>query len=163
MVEGQGLVVWDFGDGFGKEGEGRGHGVVAVEAATGRRRGGGGDTERADAQEEEGRDVFVQDFFDIEGAVGCGGEVVEGEGLEERGEVCAGEKVVFIVGEDVVEEAEGLEYGGADGVAAGTEGEEGVDGDEAGFVAGMDGFFVEDGGVCAGEGVEVEGIGDEGG
>ena len=105
----------------------------------------------------------MQDLLDVEGAVGCRGEGVERESLEERGEVCAREEVVFVIGEDVVEEAEGLEDGGADGVAATTESEEGVDGDEAGFVAGVNGFFVEDGGVGAGEGVEAEGVDDEGG
>jgi len=105
----------------------------------------------------------VQDFLDVEGAVEIGGEIVEGEGLEESGEMRAGEEVVFVVEEDVVEEADGLEDGGADSVAAVTELQERVDGDESSFVAGGNGFFVEDGGVGAGEGVEVESVGDEGG
>lgn len=104
----------------------------------------------------------MKDLFDVEGAVGRGGQGIQAEGLEESGEVRAGEEVVFVVEEDVVEEAEGLDDGDANGVAAVAEGEEGVDGDETGFVARVDGFFVEDGCVCAGEGVEVEGVGDEG-
>jgi len=160
VVESKGLIIWDLVNRFREELKRCRHSVVAVEVASRRR--GGGNAEGADAQEEEGRDVFVQDFLDVKGAVACGGEGVQGECLEESGKVCTGEEVVFVVGEDVVEEAEGLENGGTDGIAVVAEVEEGVDGYEAGFVAGVNGFFVEFGGASAGEIVEAEGVGDDG-